>query len=199
MIKLYDHPLSGNAYKPRLLLHQLGVPFERIIVDLFKGEHKNEEFSKLNQNQKIPVIVDGNFVMWESNAILLYLVKKYSPNSFSSDDPETYGHIAQWVLFGKTTIDPNLAMARYLAKFVPDHDPKDMKKFHAMGNVALKTLDDHLTGKDFLVGNYSIADIACYPYIMLAPEGGVDLTYYLNIQRWMENIGSTKNFLPFGD
>lgn len=198
MIKLYDHKLSGNAYKPRLLLHQLGVEFERIIVELFEGEHKGEEFTKVNPNQKIPVIVDGDFVMWESNAILFYLAKKYSPNSFTSDNPETYGHIAQWVLFGKTSIDPNLAMARYLERFVPDHNPEDMKKYQTLGNAALKTLDDHLTGKDFLVDNYSIADIACYPYVMLAPEGGVDLTYYLNIQRWIKNIESTENFLPFG-
>lgn len=199
MIKLYDHKLSGNAYKPRLLMHQLGVEFERVIVELFEGEHKNEEFTKINPNQKIPVIKDGDFVMWESNAILLYIAKKFSPNPYISDDPEVYGHIAQWVFFGKTSIDPNLAMARYLARFVPDHDPKDMEKLHLQGNAVLKTLDDHLAGRDFIVDNYSIADIACYPYVMLSPEGNFDLTYYLNIQKWISNVESTDKFLPFGD
>lgn len=199
MIRLYDHKLSGNAYKARLLMHQLGVEYEREIVELFEGAHKTEEFAKINPNQKLPVLVDGEFVMWESNAILLYLAKKYYPNDFISDDPEIYGHIVQWVFFGKTSIDPNLALARYLARFVPDHDPKEMEKLQTQGNSVLKILDDHLTDRDFLVGNYSVADIACYPYVMLSPEGDFDLTYYLNIQKWIDNIESTEKFLPFGD
>lgn len=199
MIRLYDHKLSGNAYKARLLMHQLGVEYEREIVELFEGAHKTEEFAKINPNQKLPVLVDGEFVMWESNAILLYLAKKYYPNDFISDDPEIYGHIVQWVFFGKTSIDPNLALARYLARFVPDHDPKEMEKLQTQGNSVLKILDDHLTDRDFLVGNYSVADIACYPYVMLSPEGDFDLTYYLNIQKWIDNIESTDKFLPFGD
>lgn len=199
MIKLYDHKLSGNAYKARLLMQQLGVDFKREIVELFEGAHKTKEFARLNPCQKIPVLVDGEFVMWESNAILLYLAKKYYSNDFISDDPEIYGHIVQWVFFGKTSIDPNLALARYLARFVPDHDQKEMEKLQTQGNSVLKILDDHLSDRDFLVGNYSIADIACYPYVMLSPEGDFDLTYYLNIQKWIDNVESTEKFLPFGD
>ncbi len=199
MIKLYEHPLSGNAYKAKLLLHQLSVEYEGVTVDIFAGEHKKEEFSALNPNCKIPVLADGNFVMWESNAILFYLAKKFSPNPYLSDDPETYGRIAQWTFFGKTTIDPNLALARYFAKFLPPDQvpPGTMEKLHAQGNVALSILEDHLSRTEFLCGSYSIADIACYPYTMLCGEGGFDLEIYPSVRRWCKSVEETPNFIAF--
>lgn len=199
MIRLYEHPLSGNAYKAKLLLHQLSVEYEGVTVDIFAGEHKKEEFSALNPNCKIPVLEDGNFVMWESNAILFYLAKKFSPNPYLSDDPETYGLIAQWAFFGKTTIDPNLALARYFLKFLPPDQvpPGTLEKLHAQGNVALAILEDHLSRNEFLCGNYSIADIACYPYTMLCDEGGFDLEIYPSVRRWCGSVEETPNFIAF--
>ncbi len=199
MIKLYEHLLSGNAYKAKLLLHQLSVEYDGVTVDIFAGEHKKEEFSALNPNCKIPVLSDGDFVMWESNAILFYLAKKFSPNPYMSDDPETYGLIAQWAFFGKTTIDPNLALARYFAKFLPPDQvpPGMMEKLHAQGNVALAILEDHLSRTEFLSGNYSIADIACYPYTMLCEEGGFDLEPYPSVRRWCGSVEETPNFIAF--
>ena len=75
-MKLYDHPLSGNCYKARLLLSHLGVEYEKIRVELFEGEHKSDSFTKLNPNQKIPVLIDGDYTIWESNAVVLYIAKK---------------------------------------------------------------------------------------------------------------------------
>ncbi|MCY4378910.1 MAG: glutathione S-transferase family protein [Candidatus Dadabacteria bacterium] len=199
MIRLYEHPLSGNAYKAKLLLHQLSVEYEGVTVDIFAGEHKKEEFSALNPNCKIPVLSDGDFVMWESNAILFYLANKFSPNPYLSDDPETYGLIAQWTFFGKTTIDPNLALARYFAKFLPPDQvpPGVMEKLHAQGNVALAILEDHLSRTEFLSGDYSIADIACYPYTMLCEEGGFDLEPYPSVRRWCGSVEGTPDFIAF--
>lgn len=199
MIKLYEHPLSGNAYKAKLLLHQLSVEYEGVTVDIFAGENKKEEFSALNPNCKIPVLADGDFVMWESNAILFYLANKFSPNPYLSDDPETYGLIAQWTFFGKTTIDPNLALARYFVKFLPPDQvpPGTLEKLHAQGNVALAILDDHLSRTEFLCGDYSIADIACYPYTMLCGEAGFDLEIYPSVRRWCASVEGTSNFIAF--
>jgi glutathione S-transferase len=80
VIKLYDHAVSGNCYKIRLALNQLGVKYERVNVDIFKGEQTRPEFVALNPYKKIPVLVDGDFIMWESNGILLYLGKRFAPN-----------------------------------------------------------------------------------------------------------------------
>lgn len=201
MIKLYDHPLSGNSYKSRLALNTLGVEYERINVDVFKGEQNDPKFAALNPNKKIPVLVDEDFIMWESNALLFYIGKKYSPNEIYPEDARTHGLVAQWLLFGKTSIDPNLAMARYLTRFGSgeDHELQQLAKCRAHGMQALKILDDHLQSNEFLAGGYTIADIGCYPYIHLAPEGEVDIEAYSNVTSWIERIKSQPGYISMED
>ena len=193
---LYDHPLSGNCYKVRLLLAHLGLKYERVNVDIFSGEHKKEEFKRLNPNQKIPVLEDGVFILWESNAILHYIGNKCFPNPYFSLDPERYGLISQWLLFGKTTIDPNLAVSRYFMKFLGsgNYEENQLERLHVLGGAALETLNDHLAQNDFLAVDYSIADMGCYPYVMLSPEGGFDLTVYPNVVKWCERIEAQPGF-----
>jgi len=197
MLKLYDHPLSGNCYKVRLALNQLGVEYEREFIDIFKGEHHSSEYEKLNPNRKIPVLIDGDFHMWESNAILLYLGKKYSPNRLYPEDISTFGAMAQWLFFGKTSVDPNLAVARYLSKFVSpeNRDEELLVKLRTQGNAVLRIMDNRLEYSDFLAGVYSIADIACYPYVSMAPEGGVDLSPYGNVILWCDRIKSQPGYI----
>ena len=189
-MKLYDHPLSGNCYKVKLLLAHLGLEYEKVNVDIFSGEHKKEEFKRLNPNQKIPVLDDEGFILWESNAILHYIGNKYSPNPYFSLDPERYGLISQWLLFGKTTIDPNLAVSRYYMKFLGkgNYDEDQLNRLHELGNAALETMNNHLAQNDFLAVDYSIADMGCYPYVKLSPEGGFDITGYSNVVKWCERV-----------
>ncbi len=197
MIKLYDHPLSGNCYKIRLLLNQLGIEYEKIFIDIFNGEQKTEEFAKLNPNMKIPVLDDDGFVMWESNAILLYLAKKYYPNPFVSDDDSEYGLIVQWAMFGKTSVDPNFAVARYYKKFLKkeQYDYNDFIKLQNNCHMILKQLDRYLMSNEFLAGGSSIADIACYPYIKLSPEAGIEPEIYNSVKRWILNIERQENYI----
>ncbi len=201
MIKLYDHPLSGNSYKSRLVLNQLGIEYERINVDVFNGEQNSPLFAALNPNKKIPVLVDEDFVMWESNALLFYIGKKYSPNPLYPEDPRAHGLVAQWLLFGKTTIDPNLARARYLTRFFPEEmrDQQELAKYRAHGILALKILDDHLLENEFLAGNYSIADIGCYPYVHLASEGEIDLSAYPSVMSWCQRIESQPGYVSMDE
>ncbi len=201
MIKLHDHPLSGNCYKVRLLLSQLGVPYERVYVDIFEGEHKSADHREINPNMKIPVLQDGDFTMWESNAILFYLGRKFAPNDLFPDDPKAFGRASQWLFFGKTTIDPNLALARYFMRFLTpgNRDESELKRLHEEGNKALTVLNDHLTQNEFLAGSYSIADIGCYPYVALSPEGNFDLTSYSEILSWFERIKSTPGYIGMED
>lgn len=197
MLKLYDHPLSGNCYKVRLLLNQLGMKYEKILVDIFKAEHKTEEFARLNPNMKIPVIDDDGFIMWESNAILLYLVKKNSPNNFISDDPASYGHIVQWLIFGKTTVDPNFAIARYYKKFLTEgqYDRKDFLRLQENCQMILDQLDKHFLSNDFFAGKYSVADIACYPYIKLSTDADIKLDNYSSVTKWISNIEIQQDYI----
>lgn len=197
-MKLYDNELSGNCYRIRLLLNQLGMDYEKVNVDIFKGEHKTDEFKKLNPNQKLPVLEDGDFVLWESIAVLIYLAKKYSPNKYFSEEPEKFGEIVQWVTFSKTTIDPYLALARFFVRFLPEEkvDKKELRRLQDNGMNALDILENQLRDRSFLTGAYTIADMSCYPYIKLSPEGGIDLSEFPNVLEWIERIENTENFIP---
>ena len=200
-MKLYDHPLSGNCYKARLLLSHLGVEYEKIRVELFEGEHKSESFTKLNPNQKIPVLIDGDYTIWESNAVVLYIAKKFSPNSYFPEDPMGFGTTIQWTVFGKTSIDPFLAVSRYYLKFLGDgnYDKGVLETLQQQGRNSLRIMDGHLSSNDFLAGGYSVADMCCYPYILLADEGGVDIAEFPNVERWCRSIEGQKGYITIED
>ncbi len=195
-MKLYTHPLSGNAYKAELLLSHLGVEFEKVNVDIFKGEHQTGEFTKLNPNRKIPVLVDGDFVIWESNALLFYIARKFAPSPYLPEDPEAFGKMAQWVIFGKTTLDPPLALVRFWTKYLPSEkvDAKAVAQKRVEGRVALEILNEGLKNREFLADTYTIADIACYPYVSLAHEGEIDISQYPEVSNWVKTVESQPGF-----
>lgn len=196
-MKLYTHPLSGNAYKSELLLSHLGAEYEKVNIDIFSGEHQTDEFRKLNPNCKIPVLVDGDFVMWESNALLFYIGRKFAPNKYLPEDPEGFGKAAQWVIFGKTTLDTPLALSRFWTKYPSEKvDTAALEQKRAEGRAALEVLNGCLEGKDFLTGSYTIADIACYPYVALAHEGEVDISQYKAVAGWVKRVESQPGFVP---
>jgi glutathione S-transferase len=201
MIKLYDHPISGNCYKVRLALSQLSVDYDRINVDIFKGEQSTPEFRAVNPNKKIPVLVDEDFVMWESNAILLYLGRKFTPNHIYSDEPRIFGAIAQWLFFGKTTLDPALARARFMTRFSPpeSRNEKELEGLRQAGKAALLILENHLGKNPFLADSYSIADIGCYPYVNIAEEGEISLSPFPAVQDWCERIRSQPGYVSMDD
>ncbi len=179
----------------------MGLDYKRETVDIFKGEHKTDDYTKLNPNQKIPTLDDDGFILWESNAILLYLANKHLPNKYISSDPKKYGLITQWLIYGKTSVDPNLAIARFYKKFLGEgnYNEDELQKLHTAGGQMLCTLDKHLSQNDFLAGDYSVADMACYPYIFLSPEGGFDLNKYSNVENWIKRVESQDGFAKMED
>jgi glutathione S-transferase len=201
MIKLYDHAVSGNCYKVRLALSQLGVAYERINVDIFKGEQNERWFAALNPNKKVPVLIDGDFTMWESNGILLYIGKKFAPNNLYSEDPKDFGAVTQWLFFGKTTIDPALARARFITRFVLKEiqKKKELEALREAGKSALQILNDHLKKHNFLAGSYSIADIGCYAYVHTAEEGEVSLSPFPAVLSWCDRIRSQPRYISMED
>ena len=196
MIKLYDNPLSGNCFKVKLLLVQSKIPFESIIIDVFKGESRKAPFLQINNAGKIPAIDDNGFILNESNAILLYLAEKYNKNLLSENLDER-GKIYSWILYNKTSVDPNLAKARAIKKFFPSdkQNVKELEFLQREGIKSLELIDKHLSGNDFFVNNYSVADIAMYPYIKLSYEGGIDIDIFKNITLWMNRVENTREFI----
>ena len=195
-IDLYDHPLSGNCYKVRLLLNQLNIKFNSIIIDVFKGQNREKFFKEINPAMKIPVLDDEGFVINESNAILIYLAEKYSSN-FIPKALKERAELFSWLLYNKTSVDPFLAKARAIKKFFPS-DKQNLSELALLqkeGHKALELIDKHLVNKNFFLTNYSIADISMYPYIKLSYEGEIELKNYKNILKWIENIEKTSDFV----
>ena len=197
IIKLYDHELSGNCYKVRLLLSQLSLDFESIEIDVFKGENKKDFFKEINPAMKIPVINDGGLILNESNAILLYLCDKYK-SKLVSNSIESRAKIYSWLIYNKTSVDPFLAKARAIKKFYP-YDKQDLNELQYLkieGIKSLKVIDNYLKTSNFFSNEYSIADIAMYPYIKLSYEGEIFLDEYENILKWIERVENTDKFKP---
>lgn len=196
---LYSMQESGNAYKPRLLLHLLGIPFHLIETDPRKGQTRSAEFLALNPNGRVPLLVlpDGRKLS-ESNAMLLYLADgtKYVPA-----DRYERALVNQWLFFEQYDHEPQIAVARSYLHTYPERKskvtPEMIAGWQAKGGHALSVMEQRLAGNDWLVGyGYTIADIALYAYTHVAHEGGFDLGKYPGISRWIARIAAEPRHVP---
>lgn len=194
MIRLYDFELSGSCYKVRLLLNILGLRYEKQDVDFVHKEHKNDKYTALNPFGELPILEDGDLRLRDAQAILSYLARKYDAlGIWYPAEAESTGRIAQWLATGGGEI-MNAAGAR-LVKIL-DY-PLDLEKLQAGAHRVFGILDAHLEGKEWLeLGRPTIADIACFPYTALAGEGGIDLSQYRNVRRWIERFKTIPGFIP---
>jgi glutathione S-transferase len=198
-MRLHDHSTSGNAYKVRLLLTQLGVAFERVEYDIDQGGTRTPEFLRSkNPNGRIPVLeLDDGRCLAESNAILWYLAEGTSmlPSEHDGDtDRWLRAQILQWLCFEQYSHEPNIATVRYwITHRVPMTPEREaaMPSKRQWGHAALDVMEGHLTRRAFFVGErYSIADIALYAYTHVAPEGGFDLAPYPAIRSWLDRVAA---------
>lgn len=193
-MKLYDVDASGNCYKVRLLASLANIELERVPVDLQNGEHKQPAFSQLNPLGQVPVLEDGSQIVRDSQAILVYLAGLYGGLAWWPAHTEGQAEIMQWLSFAANEVDHSLCAARLVEKFGAD---LDQAAALAKATGVLTLLDQHLEQRDWLaLGRPTIADCAVYPYVVLAPEGGVDLMPYTHIARWMKRIEALPGYLP---
>lgn len=200
MIKLYGHPFSLNARKAHWALEELALPYEYHVVNLPKGEHKKAEFLSLNPAGRIPVLVDGDIKVSESNAIVLYLAEEYGRGKILPDDKKARGQLLQWMFW--QTSDGSTALSRpwYLRVVAPMmmQQPVDEAAIaQAIGNTVapLRFLDAALGSSAFLAGaDFSAADICAAEAVALAQIGGVDLAPYPNLSRWLSAVSSRPAF-----
>ena len=197
MLRLYDFLESGNGYKVRLLLRQLGIPFERIEMDIRSGATRTPEFLKKNPNGRIPALrLDDGTYLWESNAIMWYLADgtKYLPV-----DPLQRGQALQWMFFEQYSHEPNIATPRSWVLHPKDTEDRRvmMPIKRELGYAALRVMEGHLEDRDYFVGDaYSIADIALYAYTHVAHEGGFDLAPYKSVNAWLERVAAQPKYIP---
>jgi glutathione S-transferase len=188
-MRLYDYSDSGNGYKARLALAQLGIAYELVAIDIEKGESRTPEFLAKNPNGRIPLLeLDDGRHLAESNAILCYLAEGTALMPASAFDRALALH---WLFFEQYNHEPNIATSRYWLRhghLTPAREWAFAQKRLA-GYAALGVMEAHLAKRDFLVaGRYSIADIALYAYTHVADQGGFDLARFPAVTAWLQRV-----------
>jgi glutathione S-transferase len=195
IVKLYNVAYSGNSYKVRLLLAQLGIPCEIIEVNILKGESRTPEFLKINPNGRTPVLDDNGFILAESNAILAYLARG---TRFLPEDRHKWPIVFQWMFFEQYSHEPYIATSRFLLQHRPDTPERaaalTVRREGAWA--ALRVMEEQVTKKDFFVGEYTIADIALFAYTHVSHEGGFPLDEFPKIRGWIERVKAQPKFIP---
>lgn len=193
-VKLYDSERSGNCYKIRLLLALTGTPCERIGVDLVAGEHQTGAYLRLNPRGQVPVLEDDGAVIWDSTAILVYLARKLDREDLLPLDPLGMAAVTQWLALAQNEILYGLARSRAVLRF---GRPWNLAETQAAGRSALAVLDERLASHRWLaLDRPTLADIACYPYAALAPEGGIALDPYPAVRTWFDRIAALPGHVP---
>lgn len=192
-MKLYDLALSGNCYKVRLLAALAGIPLDIVAVDFLGGEHKQPPLIEMNPWGEIPILVDGEVTLRDSQAILVYLAARYAGEAWLPTDPVGLGTVMQWLSTAANEIQNGPGAARLVDKFGYALDKADTLRRAAR---ILPLLDTHLAGRRWLaLERPTIADCAVFPYVALAPEGGIDLAPYPNIRQWIARIKELPGFV----
>jgi glutathione S-transferase len=190
---LYSMQSSGNCYKPRLLLHQLGLPFRLVETDPSRGDTRTPDYLALNPNGKVPLLVlpDGRRLA-ESNAMLLYFAEG---TALLPADRYQRALVHQWLFFEQYDHEPVIAVARSWMKIYPDRigkaTPEQRADWSKRGNRVLSVMEKALQESRWFGGDaYSVADIALYAYTHVAEDGGFDLSAYPAIGAWLQRVAA---------
>lgn len=202
MLELYDYPLSGNCYKVRLLLAMLGLEHTLTPINFYPDvEHKRPEFLALNPLGQLPLLRDGERLIRDAQAILVHLAVNYAPHSdwYPLHEPARLGEIQQWLAFADS-LTATASAARLHDGFFYDINVEAARQG---AHKLFRILDEHLwfqeqQGQQWLLHgqNATIADIACFPYVMLSEEGGISRADYPAIRRWGDRIKRLPGFEP---
>ena len=190
MLTLYDYFDSGNGYKVRLLLAQLGTPYKLVELDIMQGATRTPEFLAKNPNGRIPTLElgDGTFLA-ESNAIVWYLAEG---TRFVPADRLGRARALHWMFFEQYSHEPYVATPRFILRHMPADHPRrsELPARQAQGRAALGVMEGHLAKHEFFAGNYSIADIALYAYSHRADEAGIDLVPFPAVRAWLARVAA---------
>ncbi|BAF89129.1 conserved hypothetical protein [Azorhizobium caulinodans ORS 571] len=190
MLTLYSTRSSGNAYKVRLLLAKLRLPFRLVEVDIFAGENRTPEFLQLNPEGRVPLLeLEDGHILAESNAILFYLAEG---TPFLPADPVARADTLRWMFFEQNNHEPGIAQARFWLRQVRggrDLRAHDIDRWMEEGYGALRVMERHLVARSFFVGeSLTIADIALYAHTHVAHEGDFDLAGFPNVRGWIDRM-----------
>lgn len=193
-LTLHGMALSGHSHRVQLFLHLLQLPYR--FVDAPAPVRESAAFLRLNPLGQIPVLQDGELVLADSNAILVYLARRYAPGSgWLPDDPVEAAQVQRWLSLAAGEIAFGPARARVTARWGDTGMPAPL--MYTLAEKVLRFMDTTLAGQDFLAApRPTLADLACYAYVAHAPEGGVSLAPYPQVRNWIGRIQALPHFVP---
>jgi len=187
MIDLYTAP-TPNGRKVSIALEEMALPYKVHAIDLKSGQQKSPEFLKINPNGRIPAIVDDGFAVFESGAILLYLAEK--TGQFLPADPKTRSVTIQWLMWQMGGLGPMQGQANVFTRYFPEQIPSVIARYQAETMRLFTVMDRRLADHDYLAGDYSIADIACFPWVRQHDWSGLDIAHLPHLTRWLAAIAA---------
>ncbi|WP_273456770.1 glutathione S-transferase family protein [Nevskia ramosa] len=188
MIDLYTSA-TPNGWKASITLEELGVPYTLHALSLSKGDQKTADFLKINPNGRIPAIVDrdeGDFAVFESGALMIYLAEKFG--RLLPSDRKGRSEVIQWLMFQMGGLGPMQGQANVFFRYAPEKIPYAIERYQTETKRLYKVLDTQLADREFLCGDYSIADIANWSWASIHFWAGVNISDLPNLQRWIETI-----------
>jgi glutathione S-transferase len=197
MLKVYGDIYSGNCFKVKLALLQLGIAHDWVPTDLLRGDAKTPAFLAMNPNARVPLLDLGNGqYLAESGAILNYLAEG---SALLPTDRLERAQVLQWMFFEQYSHEPYVAVARFIVRYLdrPAQEEARLQRCYAPGYRALDVMEQHLATRQYFVAErYSIADIALYAYTHVAHEGGFTLERHPAIRAWLARVSAQPGYLP---
>ena len=192
-IVVHGTELSGHVHRVELLLRMLGLPYR--FVQATADDRKTPAFHQLNPLGQIPVLQDGNLTLADSNAILVYLAKRYAPgSSWLPEEPVAAARVQRWLSIAAGEVRYGPGTARLLTVW---NYPGDLARAKQIAAMLLSFMNEHLTGRSFLAAEHvTIADLACYSYVAHAPDGGIALGSYRSVLSWLRRVEALPQFKP---
>jgi GST-like protein len=193
MIELYSWP-TPNGHKIHIMLEEIGLPYRAHAVDIGRGEQFDPAFLAISPNNKIPAMVDSEgpdgkpISIFESGAMLLYLAEK--TGKLLPKDARGRYEVMQWLMFQMGSIGPMLGQAHHFRAYAPEKLPYAIDRYTKEAGRLYGVMDRQLADRAYLAGDYSIADIAVFPWLRSWERQGVDLADYPNVKRWFDAIAA---------
>lgn len=186
-MKLYT-AATPNGWKVSIALEEMSLPYEVRVIDFATLEQKADWYVKLNPNGRIPTLDDDGFVMFESGAILLYLAEKTS--RFLPRDVQGRSRVIQWLMFQMSAIGPMMGQANVFFRYFPEKIQSVIDRYQREVTRLFGILDLQLASHEYIAGDYSIADMALWPWVSGYEWSGVSVAEFPNLQRWLALVGA---------
>jgi glutathione S-transferase/GST-like protein len=186
-IKLYT-AATPNGWKISIALEEMGLPYEVRVIDFASDEQKADWYVRLNPNGRIPTLEDDRFVVFESGAILIYLAEK--TGRFLPKDVHGRSRVLQWLMFQMSGIGPMMGQANVFLRYFPEKIQAAIDRYQREVTRLFGVLDRQLAGHEYIAGDYSIADMALWPWVSGHEWSGVSVDEFKSLQRWLAQVGA---------